>query len=93
MWTVTLKELNSERRWQKTFADSQNALTKLADEALAEHSAGESQNLDPNQLWSLEQQNVFEKRWVPVAEYSMPQFLQAGKSNLPKSLQKKTLSF
>ncbi len=35
-----LKELSSERRWQKTFAESQNALTKLADESLAEHSAG-----------------------------------------------------
>ena len=45
-----LNELKLERRWQKTFAESQNALTKLADEALAEHSAGETQDLDPSQL-------------------------------------------
>ena len=43
-----LKELNSERRWQKTLAESQNALTKLADEALAEHSesGASAQSLD-----------------------------------------------
>ena len=28
-----LKKLSSERRWQKTFAESQKALTELADEA------------------------------------------------------------
>lgn len=32
-----LAELESERRWNKRFADSQNVLSKLASEALAEH--------------------------------------------------------
>ena len=45
-----LKELDSERRWQKTFDESQDDLAELADEALAEHNAGETQDLDPSQL-------------------------------------------
>ena len=32
-----LAELESERRWDKRFADSQDVLSKLASEALAEH--------------------------------------------------------
>ena len=35
-----LHELVSERRWTQVFAQSQDALAKLADEALAEFTAG-----------------------------------------------------
>lgn len=45
-----LEELASERRWEKAFADSQDALARLADEALAEHRAGRTQELDPDAL-------------------------------------------
>ncbi len=45
-----LEELASERRWEKLFADSAETLTKLANEALSEHRAGKTQELDPNQL-------------------------------------------
>jgi len=45
-----LEELASERRWEKVFADSQDVLARLADEALAEHHAGRTQELDPEAL-------------------------------------------
>ena len=45
-----LDELNSERRWEQAFEDSQDELGQLADEALDEHEAGDSQKLDPNRL-------------------------------------------
>jgi len=45
-----LEELKSERRWEKTFADSEEALAQLADEALAEHREGRTQTLDPDRL-------------------------------------------
>ncbi len=45
-----LEELASERRWDEAFANSADALAKLADEALAEHRAGKTQALDPDQL-------------------------------------------
>lgn len=32
-----LNELSSERRWEKALAESEEALEKLADEALGEH--------------------------------------------------------
>ena len=35
-----LAELESERRWNQLFADSQDVLSKLAAEALAEHRIG-----------------------------------------------------
>ena len=38
-----LTELQSEQRWQKSFAASQDELDKLANEALKEHAAGLSQ--------------------------------------------------
>jgi hypothetical protein len=44
-----LEEL-SERRWQKRFAETGDALDKLAEEALQEHRAGESEPLDPDKL-------------------------------------------
>ena len=40
-----LSELESEARWGKLFADSQDALSKLAAEALEEHGRGETENL------------------------------------------------
>lgn len=37
-----LEELASERCWEKAFNDSQDLLSQLADEALAEHRAGKT---------------------------------------------------
>lgn len=42
-----LAELDSEHRWQQSFAASQNELAKLAQDALAEHAAGLTQPLRP----------------------------------------------
>ncbi len=41
-----LKELESEERWGRLFANSQGALSKLAAEALEEHHKGETRNLE-----------------------------------------------
>ena len=48
--TFLLAELASERRWTRAFSDSQDLLSQLADEALAEHHAGKTQELDPEAL-------------------------------------------
>lgn len=40
----------SDRRWDELFARSQALLEKLADEALAEHEAGLTEELDPDCL-------------------------------------------
>jgi hypothetical protein len=45
-----LAELVSELRWKKTFANSEDLLAQLADEALAEHRAGRTLELDPEKL-------------------------------------------
>lgn len=45
-----LAELESERRWGKLFANSQDVLSKLAAEALAEHHSGQTQELDPDKI-------------------------------------------
>jgi hypothetical protein len=45
-----LKELSSEKRWDKVFAESETALEKLADEALAEHKKKTTRLLDPESL-------------------------------------------
>ena len=45
-----LAELESERRWAKSFADSQDVLATLAAEALAEPQRGETQELDPENI-------------------------------------------
>jgi hypothetical protein len=47
---VILHELESEQRWQELFANSQDALAKLASQALAEHRAGKTKPLDPDTL-------------------------------------------
>jgi len=45
-----LGELESERRWSELFAESGDALARLAEEALAEHRRGETKALDPDKL-------------------------------------------
>lgn len=45
-----LAELDAEKRWDELFADTQDVLAFLADEALAEHSAGKTNPLDPKHL-------------------------------------------
>ena len=45
--SVFLAELESERRWTAAFASSQDELSRLADEALREFEAGETQPMDP----------------------------------------------
>lgn len=45
-----LEELDSERRSGQTFGTSQDELGRLADDALEEHDAGDSETLDPSQL-------------------------------------------
>jgi hypothetical protein len=41
-----LCEIQSESRWARLFADSQDTLSKLAAEALEEHRRGETEDLD-----------------------------------------------
>ncbi len=45
-----LQELASQRRWDQTLASSQDTLAALADEALAEHRDGRTQELDSQEL-------------------------------------------
>lgn len=45
-----LAELASEQHWQQAFEGSQDMLEQLADEALAEHRAGQTVELDPDKL-------------------------------------------
>jgi len=45
--SIKLEELASERRWEELFAESHDLLGQLADEALAEHRAGRTKELDP----------------------------------------------
>jgi hypothetical protein len=45
-----LEELHSEERWSKLFAESSDLLSRLADEALAEHKAKKTKILDPETL-------------------------------------------
>ena len=39
---LVLEELASEERWSSSFAESQDLLATLAEEALAEHAAGKT---------------------------------------------------
>jgi hypothetical protein len=43
---IILDEIADEARWAKTFAETQDALEALADEALAESEAGETTPLE-----------------------------------------------
>lgn len=45
-WLIS--ELQSEKRWTKLFADTQDTLSKLASVALAEHRSGQTQELNPD---------------------------------------------
>ena len=45
-----LDELESERRWDKMFAESQDVLDRLADEALEAHRRGEAKAMDLDRL-------------------------------------------
>ena len=47
---IVLAELASQQRWDETFARSQDALSTLADEALAEHRAGRTRPLNVEDL-------------------------------------------
>ena len=42
---LVLEELASERRWSSSFANSQDLLASLAEEALAEYAAGKTKPL------------------------------------------------
>ena len=45
-----LGELAAEKRWEATFADSEDVLRELADEALEEHRKGKTKPLDTDTL-------------------------------------------
>lgn len=45
-----LDELASERRWDELFTGSQDLLEQLAAEAVEEHRAGRTKELDPDKL-------------------------------------------
>jgi hypothetical protein len=45
-----LAELDSESRWSKAFEGSQSELERLGEQALAEHRAGRTTELDPDKL-------------------------------------------
>ena len=48
--TESSEELESERRWVIAFANSQDALAKLAEKAHANYLAGKTEPLDPDLL-------------------------------------------
>lgn len=50
MAAAILEELSADERWEAALAQSQGALDRLADEALAEHRAGRTEPLDPDAL-------------------------------------------
>ena len=45
-----IEEIISEKKWEKAFADSEDILEKLADEALEEHAQGKTRLLDIDRL-------------------------------------------
>jgi hypothetical protein len=45
-----LSEIDSDREWNEAFAKSGDLLSRLAEEALNEHRAGLTQDLDPDRL-------------------------------------------
>ncbi|KUJ95330.1 MAG: hypothetical protein XD41_1678 [Desulfonauticus sp. 38_4375] len=45
-----IDEIISEKKWEKTFAESEDVLDKLANEALEEHTKGKTKPLNVNQL-------------------------------------------
>ena len=47
---IILEELEDERRWDKTFAESQDLLTKLAEEARGDIKAGRVKQMGIDEL-------------------------------------------
>lgn len=45
-----IEELKSDRKWEKSFAESEDLLEELADEALEEYEKGETTILDLEKL-------------------------------------------
>jgi len=45
-----IDEIISERKWEKAFAESEEVLDKLADEALAEYMQGKTEPMDVDTL-------------------------------------------
>ena len=45
-----LAELRYEKKWNRLFADSQEALSKLASEAIIGHRSDQTKELNPDQL-------------------------------------------
>jgi len=45
-----IDKLESEKKWGRLFAESEEILEKLADEALAEHTQGKTNPLDIDKL-------------------------------------------
>ena len=48
--SLLLDEIEDEARWDAAFAGSQDVLASLAAEAMEEHRAGETEDLDPDAL-------------------------------------------
>ncbi|MGD1903608.1 MAG: hypothetical protein ACFB9N_15355 [Geitlerinemataceae cyanobacterium] len=48
--TILLEELEDEREWDESFSQSPGLLAQLAATAMAEHQAGETQELNPETL-------------------------------------------
>lgn len=45
-----LAEIESEQKWREAFASSEDLLASLAEEALAEHRSGLTEDLDPDRI-------------------------------------------
>ena len=48
--SIILEELEDEAHWEQAFSKSQDALAKLAEEAMEEDREGETKELDPDLL-------------------------------------------
>jgi hypothetical protein len=47
---LVMEELDSEKKWDNAFANSQDMLAQMAEQALAEHKNGETRPLDVDAL-------------------------------------------
>jgi len=45
-----IQELESEKKWEKMFAESEDVLDRLADEAIKAHKRGKTKPLDTDRL-------------------------------------------
>ena len=48
--SLILREIEADQRWEDAFTKSQDALSRFADEALAEHRAGRTKRLNVDEL-------------------------------------------